>query len=170
MRDTEEVPDLGFVPEEDREFINAISREMEAAGYGSDIGPGYCWGKYMITFRKKNLKNPKNAARIYLRENGIVLRFFLSDIDAHREYIERAPNIIREPFVNDFGNCRHCHNENNGACNFRRSWTLFGIRHEKCSDSTIQYFSPSIEHVGEYMDLFREFNCRNRKREKKFDA
>jgi len=45
MRDTEEVPDLGFVSEEDRKFIDAISGEMETAGYRSDIGPGYCWGK-----------------------------------------------------------------------------------------------------------------------------
>ena len=45
MRDTEEVPDLGFVSEENRKFIDAISGEMETAGYRSDIGPGYCWGK-----------------------------------------------------------------------------------------------------------------------------
>jgi hypothetical protein len=167
MRDTTAVTDLGFITEEDRKFIDAISGEMDAAGYGRNIDPGYCWGRYMFTFRKKNLKNPKNAARIYLREDGIVLRFFLPDIDAHWEYIEHAPAMIRESFVNDFGNCRHCHNEKNGACNFRRSWTLFGIRHEKCSDSTIQYFRPSIEHVGEYMDLFREFNCRISKKDDK---
>ena len=69
----------------------------------------------MIIYSKSGVKSKQVAARIYIKENGIVLRLFFNDIDKHREYIENAQDFIKNVFLGEHGNCRRCHNDKNGT-------------------------------------------------------
>lgn len=87
---------FNFISPENKAFISAFGNEISKLGYGfgGSIGSGFCWGKYMIIYSKLGVKSKKVVARIYIRENCIVLRLFLNKIDKHREYIENAIIVI----------------------------------------------------------------------------
>lgn len=78
-----------MIQQADKEFIVAFTKEMSKLGYGFDgkIGDGFCWGKYMIIYAKTGVKNKDVLARIYIREDGIVLRLYFNRIDEHRDNI-----------------------------------------------------------------------------------
>src|SRR5512145_1477598 len=111
-------PRFSFISRADKGFIAAFDDELQKLGYGfgDKIGSGYCWGKYMLIYRKSGVKSEKVFARIYIRDTSIVLRLFLNAIDKHRAYVEKAPAHIKEVFVGEEGNCQHCHNEKEGMC------------------------------------------------------
>lgn len=159
MRDILNEERFDFVSNEDKRFMAAFNDEMTKLGYGfgGKIGSGYCWGKYMLIYTKAGIKNKKVFARIYIRDESIVLRLFLNDIDEHRQYIENAPAHIKEVFVGDFGNCQHCHNEKDGICRFRKTYTLDGQFIEKCNGSTFEFHGPSLRKLPDYISLFTEF-------------
>jgi hypothetical protein len=148
-----------FVSGPDKVFVAAFDDEMTKLGYdfGGEIGSGICWGNYMMIYRKSGVKSNKVYARIYLRDTSTVLRFFFSDIDKHRKYIENAPAYIKEVFVDDFGKCQHCKNEKDGKCQFRKAYTIDGHSIEKCNGLTFWFHDPSIAKVADYMALFTEF-------------
>lgn len=148
-----------FVSSNDKGFIIAFNDEMSKLGYGfgGKVGSGYCWGKYMIIYTRAGVKSKKVFARIYLRDERIALRLFLNEIDNHREYVEHAPSHIKEVFVGDFGGCKHCHNEKDGICRFRKKYTLDDRLIEKCNGSTFEFQDPSIQRLPDYMALFTEF-------------
>lgn len=148
-----------FISKRDKGFILAFNDEMTRLGYGfgDQIGSGYCWGKYMIIYTRAGAKSKKVFARIYIRDESIALRFFLNDIEKHREYVENAPSHIKDVFVGDFGDCKHCHNEKDGRCRFRKTYTLDSRLIEKCNGSTFEFRNPSIRQVPDYMALFAEF-------------
>lgn len=81
---------------ENKAFILAFDKEISELGYGfgGNIGSGFCWGKYMIIYSKNGVKSKQVVARIYIRENCIILRLFLNKIDKHREYIENTHTFI----------------------------------------------------------------------------
>ena len=137
----------------------SFDEQMQQKGFdfGDDIGSGYCWGKYMIIYRKKNVKSEKVYARVYLREPKIVLRLFLNDIDAHRAFIENSAPHIKEVFIGPHGQCQHCHNEKDGNCRFRKSYTLDGTFIEKCNGITFEFQDPTMEKLPQYISLFSEF-------------
>src|SRR5512141_1973588 len=110
-----------FVSPDNKAFIYAFDDEMTRLGYnfGDKIGSGYCWGKYMLIYTKSGVKSKRVYARIYIREQSIVLRLFISEIDKHRKYIEQAPIHVKEVFTGEYGKCKHCHNEKDGTCMFR---------------------------------------------------
>ncbi len=148
-----------FVSDLDKAFILAFDDEMTRLGYdfGGKIGSGFCWGKYMVIYSKSGVKNKKVVARIYIRDVDIVLRLFFSGIDKHRAYIENAPANIKEVFTGDFGNCRHCHNDDDGVCMFRKTYTLDGRLIEKCNGDTFWFHKPIIQEINDYIALFTEF-------------
>jgi hypothetical protein len=148
-----------FVSSDDRAFIIAYNEEMHKLGYdfGSEIGSGYCWGRYMVIYRKSGVKSNKVYARLYLRDTSTVLRLFLNDIDKHRAYIEAAPSYIKEVFVSDYGKCQHCKNEKEGQCQFRKAYTIDNQFIEKCNGFTFEFHDPNIAKLGAYMALFTEF-------------
>ena len=148
-----------FISVQDKNFIIAFDDEMRKIGYtcSDTIGPGYCWGKYMIIYLKAGAKNKRVVARIYIRENDITLRLFLNKIDEHREYIENQPLYIQEPFMGDIGKCRRCKNDRDGYCKFRKSYTINNIYIEKCNGSTFEYQSPDMEKLPGYISLLKEF-------------
>jgi hypothetical protein len=148
-----------FLSQSERDFIVAFDEAMSRFGYesGGTIGSGYVWGRYMIVYSKIGIKSKKVAARIYIRDIGIVLRLFLNNIDEHREYIENAPEYIRQPFINEHGKCKHCKNETNGTCKFRKSYTLENRFIEKCNGFTFEFHEPTIKRLQDYQALMAEF-------------
>jgi hypothetical protein len=152
-------PRFDFLSTADRDFILAFNGEMNCLGYGfgPKIGSGYCWGKYMLIYRKIGVKNDKVYARIYIREPRAALRFFLNDIDAHRPYLEQMPGHIKNVFTGSHGDCQHCHNEKDGSCRFRKEYTLDGRLIQKCNGIVFEFPNPSVQMTEDYMDLFTEF-------------
>lgn len=149
-----------FVSAADKAFIEAFDAEMTRLGYnyGGQIGDGFCWGKYMLIYRKTGIKSQKVYARIYLRDEDIVLRLFLSGIDKQRAYLEQAPDHIQQVFTGEFGECHHCHNEDEaGNCRFRKIYTTHGRCIEKCNGNTFWFFTPKIEKLPDYINLFTAF-------------
>lgn len=150
---------------ENKAFILAFDDAISKLGYGfgGKIDSGFCWGKYMIIYSKIGVKSKQVAARIYIRESSIVLRLFLNKINRHYEYIENAPPFIKEVFTGEYGNCHHCHNDKDGICKFRKTYTLGNNYIEKCNGITFEFWEPDLEKLPEYINLLKEFypNKRN---------
>ncbi len=159
MKHIIEEPRFDFLSRPDRDFITAYDRGMNRLGYhfGNAIGSGYCWGRYMMIYTRAEVKSKKVYARIYLREKDIVLRMFFSDIDRHREFIEQAPEHIRQVFTGSHGDCQHCHNEKGGSCRFRKTYTIDGRRIDKCNGIVFEFHNPTIARLPDYTALFTEF-------------
>lgn len=148
-----------FISPPDKAFIVEFDDEMTRLGYdfGGKIGDGYCWGRYMLIYRKSNVKSQKVFARIYLREENIALRLFLNNVDSHRGFLERSPAYIKQVFTGEHGKCQHCHNEKEGKCRFRKTYTIDGVFIEKCNGITFEFPSPTVEQLQDYVALFTEF-------------
>jgi hypothetical protein len=150
---------FGMIQQKDKDFIVAFNEEMSKLGNGFDgkIGDGFCWGKYMIIYAKIGIRNKNVLARIYIREDGIVLRLYFNRIDEHRGFIENAPFYIKDVFTGESGRCNHCHNEKDGTCKFRKTYVIDGIFIEKCNGMTFEFREPNIGKLIDYMELIREF-------------
>lgn len=148
-----------FISDEDKAFIVAFSSALKTMGYDFDreIGSGYCWGRYMILYRRENVKSKKVYARFYMRDSGIVLRLYFSEINRHADYIEKAPTFIREVFTGEYGRCTHCHNEKEGQCKFRKSYQIAGQAIEKCNGRTFEFYHMTLERLPEILALFKIF-------------
>ena len=151
--------EYSFINTKDKEFITAFDKAINEIGYssGNNIGSGFCWGRYMIIYAKTGVKDKKVAARIYIREDSIMLRLFFSNIDKHREYIENAPEFIRQPFVNKHGDCNHCHNEKDGLCRFRKTYTIANRFMEKCNGFVFEFANPDTSKIPDYIAILKEF-------------
>ncbi len=155
-----------FIVQKDKDFILSFDEAIQTLGYscGGEIGSGYCWGKYMIIYFKTGVKAKKVAARIYLRDQGIVLRLFFHQVDDHRDYIENAPEFIKNVFMEGHGDCHRCENKPDGVCGFRKAYTINDRRIEKCSGVVFEFWEPSLEKLPGYISLLEEFYpVRNRK-------
>jgi len=150
---------FNFISNDDKVFILAFNDEMIKLGYafGNKIGSGFCWGKYMIVYTKAGVKSKNVFARIYIRDSSIVLRLFFSHIDKHREFIEDAPSHIKEVFVGEYGNCQHAHDNKDGNCQFRKTYTISDLLIEKCNGRTFEFHNPSLDKIKDYLALFTEF-------------
>lgn len=149
-----------FVCSKDKEFIVAFDAEMNKLGYtcNQTIGDGYCWGRKMIIYTKAGVKSKKSFARIYLRENDLILRMYFSNVDKQRQAIEQAPDYIQQAFTGDYGACRHCHNmKEDSSCSHRKSYTIHGKKYELCDGFAFWFFSPDITRIPEYIKLFLAF-------------
>lgn len=150
---------FNFLSAENKSFILEFDREISDIGYnfGGSIGDGYCWGKYMIIYSKTGMKSKQVAARIYMRESGIILRLFLNKIDKHRAYIENSKSFIKEVFTGRHADCKHCHNDKGGVCKFRKEYTIDDRHYEKCNGITFEFSDPNLEKLPDYIDLLNEF-------------
>ncbi len=148
---------FSFISKENIEFITAFNLEMETLGYTSNniIGPGYCWGKYMIIYNKTGVKSKKSYARIYIRDNDLVLRLYFSNIDKNREIIEQAPEYIQEAFTGKFPNCDHCHGKK--ECIHQKKYTINNNIYIICDGKAFWFFKPTLKQLPEYMKLFTIF-------------
>lgn len=149
-------PKFDFINEHDKQFIIGFTKAMEQLGYtyGDEIGSGFCWGVYMLIFRKANVKSKNVVARIYIREDSIVLRLFFNNVTKHGGYISNAPAVIKNAFVGEYGTCKHCKGDH---CKFRKDYEIDGVKFEKCNGTTFEFWSPKTENIPEYLSLFQEF-------------
>jgi hypothetical protein len=150
---------FNFISSRDKSFIQAFDTELTRRGYtfGDRIGSGFCWGKYMLIYTKVGVKSKKVFARIYIREETIVLRLFLNDLDRHRDFLENTPAYIRQVFTGEHAKCQHCHNDKGGVCRFRKTFTLENQLIEKCNGITFEFHDPNLQNLSDYMSLFNEF-------------
>ena len=155
---------------ENKNFICDFTKQMNSFGYDFDgkIGSGYCWGKYMVIYSKTGVKNKKVIARIFIRDNdviifggreikysnSIVLRLFFSRIDKHESYIENAPSHIKKPFMDEHGLCGHCKED---CRSYRKTYTINGKKIEKCAGIVFEFHDPKVEYIQDYMDILKEF-------------
>ena len=153
-----------FLYAQDKAFILAFNSEMERLGYtfGSKIGSGYCWGRYMVIYTRAGVKSDAVYARIYMREHDIVLRLFLNKLDKHRVFLEQAPAYIKEVFSGPEADCKHDKDTGGGTCKFRKSYTLDGRLIEKCNGITFEFHEPTLEKLCDYLALFTEFYPRKK--------
>ncbi|MCQ5129520.1 hypothetical protein NE562_07590 [Butyricicoccus faecihominis] len=144
------------ITEKDKGFIIAFTQAMEELGYTYDdtIGNGFCWGKYMLIFRKANVKSKNVVARIYIKEDAVVLRMFFNNVTKHASFISAAPAYIKTVFTGDYGNCKHCKGDH---CKFRKDYVIDGLNIEKCNGTTFEFEQPAVEKLPDYLRLFREF-------------
>lgn len=149
---------FSIISEDDKQFIKEFDKQIGLLGYdcGRTIGSGYCWGRYMIIYSKSGAKTKKVIARIYIRENNIVLRLFFNNINKHSDYIRQAPTHIKDVFINDRGLCGHCEGKKD-KCNFRKTYVIDGDEIQKCSGVTFEFFNPTISNLKDYIELLKEF-------------
>ena len=159
MKDILKEERFNFISDEDKDFILKFNDAMTKLGYdfGNKIGSGFCWGKYMIIYTRSGVKSKNVVARIYIRDADIVLRLFFSNIDKHREFLEKAPAHIKEVFVGDYGKCKHDKDDQDGNCMFRKTYTLDGQLIEKCNGLTFEFRNPGMQQLNDYVALFAEF-------------
>lgn len=146
-----------IIGDSNKDFIIAFNKELEGLRYdfGGQIGDGYCWGKYMIIYAKTGVKSKNVIARIYIRENSVVLRLFLNNIDKHRTYIENAPEHIKEVFTGNHGNCS-C-NPQKENCRMRKTYVINDNLIEKCSGVVFEFCNPTVKKLSDYIALLNEF-------------
>ena len=119
----------------------------------------------MIIYTKADVKSKKSFARIYLREDDLILRMYFSNVDKHRQAIEQAPDYIHQAFTGDYGACKHCHNmKEDGSCSHRKSYTIHGKQYEFCDGFAFWFFSPDLARIPEYIKLFLAFYPEKRKK------
>ena len=154
-----------FIKEKDKRFLLEFDRHMNGLGFcNGGFTDGFCWGKYMLLYTKTGAKSKNVAARVYIKDDGIALRLFLNGIDAHRAYIENAPDFIRDVFTNPYGDCGHCHNEKDGGCRFRKTYTIGEREIEKCNGIVFQIPDPPFERIPDYISLLAEFYPQRKQR------
>ena len=153
-----------FVSREDKAFLIAWDQALDQLGYtnGGDIGSGYCWGKYMVIYTKRGVKSKKSYARAYLREDGLVLRLYFSNIDEHRSAVESAPAHLQEAFTGSFPQCDHCRE----VCSHRKRYALHGAPYEACDGKTFWFCQPNIEDLPDYLNLCQAFYPAKKARKK----
>lgn len=163
MRNTLSKQEYDFVKQADKDFIATLDYEMNKLGYTCDgnICNGFCWGKYMLIYTKAAVKSKKSYARIYIRDEDIVLRFYFSDIDKYSEKIGQAPAFIQEAFIGDFPSCDHCHGKTD--CTHQKRYTINDKRFEICDGKAFWFFSPQLANLPEYLSLFTLFYPQKKK-------
>lgn len=157
-------PRFDYVSENDKAFITAFDAALLECGWGLEYNGhflGYCWGRNMLIYCKLGVKAKKVAARIYLRDDSIVLRLFLSGMDKHRAFLESAPEHIKSVFLpGGGGDCHHCPDGGhrvNGNCNFRKGYTINEQPVEKCNGAVYEYYQPTTQKLPDYLALLDEF-------------
>jgi hypothetical protein len=145
--------------EADKQFIIDFDDAMKSIGYsfGGDITWGACWGKYQVIWSKVGVKTKQVTARVYIREDQIVLRLYFSKIDKHRSYIENAEDYIKQAFTKGYGDCGHCGNEKDGVCNYRKSYTIDDQLIDKCNGYVFEFYNPNHEKLSGYVNIMKEF-------------
>jgi hypothetical protein len=147
--------------EEERAFILAFDEAIQREGYTSDgIQPYVCWGKYVISYYRADVKTKRYAARIFLRSDGLLFRMYFSDIDAHADAIEQLPEDIKAAFFSEYGRCKHCDSKAGkvpGRCMHRKTYSLEGKQFEMCDGLVFLFPNHSVEAVQQYIELLRVF-------------
>jgi len=149
-----------FVGQKDKDFIIAFNSAMTEAGYENNgIQPYVVFGKHKIEYYKPGSKTKKYIARIYFRDEEIVLRLYFSNIDKRRGYIEKSPDFIKKPFIDDSHQCKpNCKGMIvNDKCRYRKKYTLDGVPFIKCAEESFMFYQMNPENAPRYAELVGAF-------------
>ncbi len=134
----------------EREFVIAFDAEAIRAGYGSrGIEPYLCFGRYQIEYKKGGAK--KTIARIYITDDGIVFRLYLKPQGKHREYLESAPDFIKQALTGTRGDCKVCKDN----CTSRKTYTINDTTYAKCAGESFYFTGFSTQNIPAYLELIR---------------
>ena len=153
-------PEYQYIGELNRDVIIRFNNEMEKLGYtcNNTIVPGFCWGNHMIIYTKANVKSKKSYARIYLKDNELIVRMYFSDVNSKKEVIEESPEYIKDAFTGEYGYCKFCHNmKDDGSCSHRKSYQIDNKDYHFCDGYAFWFFNPTIDKIPEYIKLFMTF-------------
>ena len=158
-----------FMSEKDKDFVAQMTAALLELGYtfGDTITDGICWGKYMLIFRKQNVKSKKVYARIYIKDDSVAFRLFLSDITKHSAFVSAAPAHIKSVFAGASGACGHCRGD---ECRFRKSFELDGKLIEKCNGEVFTFEGASSDKIPDYLALLCEFYGKGKHTAKKVES
>ena len=145
-----------IISKPDKAFIIAFDKSMNEIGYDCEniVGSGLVWGVFMIIYGKTDTKNRPCVARIYIRQDGIVLRLFFSTINKHRVYIENANEHIKNAFAG--GQDCPCRSD----CKFskvKKTYFVDDKKFEKCAHAEFIFSNPNLEKLPDYISLLLEF-------------
>jgi hypothetical protein len=146
-----------------KEFIVAFDREIKDFGYdfGGVVTSGNVWSPIVIVYGKTGTKSRPCAARIYIKDDGIMFRLYLNKVDNHRQYIENAPAHIKNAFTSDTGRCTFCWDK---CLSQHTGYTVDGQLIQKCQHHKFFFDEPSLEKLPDYIDLLKEFYTRKTKK------
>ena len=114
--------------------------------------------KSNITSREQRQK--KYIARVYFREDRIVLRLYFSGIDKHSDYIESASDFIKKPFVDESHGCKmpDCKGMiTNGKCRYRKTYSISGTPYIKCAEQSFMYYNMDAKNAERYTEPLMKF-------------
>ena len=150
-----------FISLKEKDFIIAFDNAMTTNGYANNaIQPYVVFGKYKIEYYNPAVKTKKYIARIYLRDEGAVLRLYFSSIDKHRDYIESAADFIKKPFVDDSHKCNspNCKGMiTNGKCRYMKRYMLFDTHYLKCAEQSFMFYEMEAKNASSYVELLTAF-------------
>jgi hypothetical protein len=146
------------ISKSNKDFIISFDKEVGTLGYdfGGHIGSGHAQGNLMIIYKKKDIKSSKVIARILIRDDCIILKLILGNVEKHSSYISNAPKHIKDIFIGDFDDCRGC-NTKTAKCRRIKKYNINGKIYEKCSEKVFRFIRPVIENLPDYIDLIKEF-------------
>ena len=120
--------------------------------------PMSCLGNTKIEYYKPGNKTNKYIARFYFRDDEIVLRLYFSNIDKHKEYIEKSPDFIKKPFIDESHLCKNCNGMiTNGKCRYRKTYALHGVPYVKCAEQSFMYYNMEAKNALNYAELLTVF-------------
>ena len=151
-----------IISEPDKDFIIAFDKVISEFGYdfGGCVTSGNVWSPMVIIYGKTGTKSRPCAARVYIKDDGIIFRLYLNKVDSHRQYIENAPAHIKEAFSSQTGLCTSCWDK----CPSRPApYTIDGIQIQKCQHHRFYFTAPTIEKMPDYIGLLKEFYASKKK-------
>ena len=146
-----------IVSDMDKAFIIAFDKAIAELGYDCEntIGSGYSWSPLMIIYGKTGTKSRPCIARIYIKNDGIRLRLFFSNINKHRDYIENAPEHIKTIFYGG-GDCP-CRPDKVCPHKGQKVYTIDDKEYKKCCHADFGIRKPNIDELSDYIGLLTEF-------------
>ena len=79
-----------------------------------------------------------------------------------REYIEKAEDFIKNPFINEKGRCKQCDKSGGGIgkkgkCSFKKTYTIDGIIYMKCAGENYYFANHDLYVIPKYIELIETF-------------
>lgn len=137
--------------EKSQRFIAEFNKKMNSIGYsyGSGATSGFCWGYGQFAYSRKPEKKKDYVCRLYIREDYLVVRLFLKNVDAYSDFIENSEPYIQDAFINDFGKCNGCKQ----TCGHRKTYIINRKTYNKCDGMTFEFYNLDIESIPNYIQL-----------------
>ena len=142
----------------DKEFIMAFDKAMNEFGYNCGDVVNRRKDKRIIQYKKIGVKSSPFVAQIQISDGNISLHYqFKNRIDFNRkmeklrDYIENAPEHIKNAFLFNNNPCKYC-KEN---CN-KYFYTLHGKLYEVCG-AEFEFSQFNVEKLSDYMELLSKF-------------